>query len=127
MWYDAPISENGVIHMLGARIAALRRQAGLSQAELARQLRCSASAVGMYEQGRREPPADLLVQMAHIFHVSTDYLLTGRVREAQDQRTFTDALLHSLNDAEAAAAGRKDRPFSRQELAVILAAMLMEP
>ena len=65
--------------------------------------------------------------MAHIFHVSTDYLLTGRVREAQDQRTFTDALLHSLNDAEAAAAGRKDRPFSRQELAVILAAMLMEP
>lgn len=113
--------------MLGARIAALRRQAGLSQAELARQLRCSASAVGMYEQGRREPPADLLVQMARVFQVSTDYLLTGRAREPQDRRAFADVLLHSLNDAEAHTAHRTDRPFSRQELAVILAAMLMEP
>ena len=31
----------------------------------------------MYEQGRREPPADRLVAMARLFHVSTDYLLTG--------------------------------------------------
>ena len=113
--------------MLGVRIAALRRQAGLSQAELARQLQCSASAVGMYEQGRREPPADLLVRMARVFGVSTDYLLTGRAQEPQDQRSLADVLLRSLNDAEAAAADRKDRPFSRQELAVILAAMLMEP
>ena len=33
--------------MLGARIAALRRQAGMSQAELASRLRISASAVGL--------------------------------------------------------------------------------
>ena len=38
--------------MRGARIAALRRQAGMSQAELARLLGVSPSAVGMYEQGR---------------------------------------------------------------------------
>lgn len=113
--------------MMGVRIAALRRQAGLSQAELARRLQCSPSAVGMYEQGRREPPADLLVRMARVFDVSTDYLLTGTLREPQDQRTFADVLLHSLSEAEQTAASRKDRPFSRQELAVILAAMLMEP
>ena len=42
--------------MLGARIAALRRDAGWSQAELGKRLQVSASAVGMYEQGRREQP-----------------------------------------------------------------------
>lgn len=113
--------------MMGARIAALRRQAGMSQAALAQQLGCSASAVGMYEQGRREPPVDLLVQMARLFGVSTDYLLTGSVREEQEQRLLADVLLQSLNRADLAAQARKDRPFSRQELAVLLAAMLLEP
>lgn len=113
--------------MMGARIAALRRQAGMSQAALAQQLGCSASAVGMYEQGRREPPVDLLVQMARLFGVSTDYLLTGCVREEKDQQILADALLQSLNRADLAAGNRKDRPFSRQELAVLLAAMLLEP
>ena len=64
--------------MLGARIAALRRNRGLSQAELARRLRISPSAVGMYEQGRREPSVELLVAMAGDFRVSTDFLLTGK-------------------------------------------------
>ena len=113
--------------MMGARIAALRRQAGMSQAALAQQLGCSASAVGMYEQGRREPPVDLLVQMARLFGVSTDYLLTGSVREEQEQRLLADVLLQSLNRADLAVQARKDRPFSRQELAVLLAAMLLEP
>ena len=40
--------------MLGTRIAALRREAGLSQAELAQRLQVSPSALGMYEQERRE-------------------------------------------------------------------------
>ena len=113
--------------MMGARIAALRRQAGMSQAALAQQLGCSDSAVGMYEQGRREPPVDLLVQMARLFGVSTDYLLTGSVREEQEQRLLADVLLQSLNRADLAVQARKDRPFSRQELAVLLAAMLLEP
>lgn len=112
--------------MMGARIAALRRQAGMSQAELARQLQCSPSAVGMYEQGRREPSMDLLVRISQLFSVSTDYLLTGRIQGQQDRQAFTDVLLRSLNDADQTAAGREDRPFSRQELAVLLAAMLIE-
>ena len=112
--------------MMGARIAALRRQAGMSQAELAKKLQCSPSAVGMYEQGRREPPSDLLVQMARLFQVSTDYLLTGNACQQQDHQALADVLLRSLNEAEQTAALRKDRPFSRQELAVLLAAMLIE-
>ena len=40
--------------MLGARISALRRKQGLTQAQLGQALGVSASAVGMYEQGRQE-------------------------------------------------------------------------
>ena len=64
--------------MLGFRIAMLRREQGLSQAELARRLHISASAVGMYEQGRREPSLDLVVALAKELGVSTDFLLTGK-------------------------------------------------
>ena len=63
--------------MLGMRIALLRASNSWSQAELARRIGVSASAVGMYEQGRREPSLDLVVRLAREFGVTTDYLLMG--------------------------------------------------
>ena len=113
--------------MLGTRIAALRQQAGMSQASLARVLGTSASAVGMYEQGRREPSAELLVKLGEIFDVSVDFLLTGNPRQERDQDSFTRALLATLEQTDRHLDRRRDRPFSRQELAVLMAAMLMEP
>ena len=112
--------------MLGSRIATLRRQAGFSQAELAQRLQISASTVGMYEQGRREPSGELLVAMAREFGVSTDYLLTGSPRSFQERRVADEALLRSVSDMERRIAGRKGNPFSRQELAVLFAALLMD-
>lgn len=53
----------------------LRKEHGLSQAKLAKLLGISASAVGMYEQGRREPDGNLLMRMASVLHCSTDELL----------------------------------------------------
>ena len=61
--------------MLGTRIAALRREAGLSQAELAQRLQVSPSALGMYEQERREPSMQTLVKLSRELGVTTDYLL----------------------------------------------------
>ena len=112
--------------MLGARIAALRRRAGLSQAELAQRLRISASAMGMYEQGRREPSVDTLVAMAEEFQVSMDFLLTGRIRTQQEDETMTQMLLSSILRADERLTRRADKPFTRQELAVLFAALLME-
>ena len=63
--------------MLGMQIALLRISKGWSQAELARRIGVSASAVGMYEQGRREPSLGLLVHLAQELGVTTDYLLMG--------------------------------------------------
>ena len=112
--------------MIGARIAALRRQAGFSQAELARKLSISASAVGMYEQGRREPSADLLVALGEVFGVSVDYLLTGRPGTQQDARQADQTILSSMADLERKLNRRRTTPFSRQELTVLFAALLME-
>ena len=111
--------------MLGVRIAALRREAKLSQAELAHRLQISPSAMGMYEQGRREPSAQTLVALARELGVSTDYLLTGRSQEG-DRQALEQMILNRITSAEGRLEARRDRPFTRQELAVLFAAMLME-
>lgn len=112
--------------MLGPRIAVLRREAGLSQAQLALRLGISPSTMGMYEQGRREPSMETVVAMAKVFRVSTDYLLTGMPAEPE-QDAFQEMLLNRISSADRRLENRPDRPFSRQELAVLFAAMLMEP
>ena len=54
--------------MLGDRIALLRRGRKWSQTELAKRLHISASAVGMYEQGWREPSLVGLAELtAHYY------------------------------------------------------------
>ena len=52
----------------------LRTNMGLSQDELAEKLGISRSAVGMYEQGKREPDFEILDMIADIFDVSIGYL-----------------------------------------------------
>lgn len=59
----------------GTRIRELRTSAGLTQAELARQLGISPSAVGMYEQGRREPDQTILANLCKILQTTSDRLL----------------------------------------------------
>ena len=63
--------------MLSDRILFLRKKAGITQAQLAKELNITPSAVGMYEQGRREPSIEILVGLSTFFDVSLDYLITG--------------------------------------------------
>ena len=64
--------------MLAKQIKMLRINAGMSQSQLAENLNVGPSAVGMYEQGRRMPAVDMLIEIANLFDVSLDYLITGR-------------------------------------------------
>ena len=59
-------------------LSSLRKQKGLTQAELAARLGISKSAVSMYERGNREPEFELLQTMADFFHVSVSALLGRR-------------------------------------------------
>ncbi len=114
--------------MLGARIALLRRQRGMSQKELAARLGVSPSAVGMYEQGRREPDCAGLLKLAEIFGVSVDLLLGGGAAAPEDARAVRplwDAARALLDGTLVLrAADGTERPLDEAELAVLLAALL---
>lgn len=60
---------------IGKKIKQLRAQKGLSQVVLAKQLGVSKSVISSYENSVHYPPYDILIQLARIFGVSTDYLL----------------------------------------------------
>lgn len=62
---------------LGLRIRELRLQRGWSQKALAERLHINKSVISYYELGERYPTYDILLSLADIFHVSTDYLLKG--------------------------------------------------
>ena len=79
------------------RLGALRRQRGLTQAELAAQLGLSKSAVSMYERGRREPELELLERMADLFEVSVSSLL-GRDEPLVNGDPELTEYLESLRD-----------------------------
>ena len=71
---------------IGQRIAALRKQAGLSQEALAAQLNVSRQAIGKWEADASLPGLDNLQELARALGVSCDELLTGEKRPtAADQ------------------------------------------
>jgi len=56
-------------------LAKLRKEAGMSQLELAEKLGVSQQTVSKYERGIREPDNATLVKLSEIFNCSIDYLL----------------------------------------------------
>ena len=62
---------------LGKRIAALRRQQGLTQEQLAQQLGTTRQAVSKWESDKSEPDIATLIQLGNLFGVSMDHLLLG--------------------------------------------------
>lgn len=111
--------------MLGERIGAIRRSRGLSQAELAQRLGISPSAMGMYEQGRREPSVQTLIALSRELNVTTDFLLTGRTAVPEED-LMLQLIEQCVDAADRRLATRKDRPFTRQELATFIAALLSD-
>lgn len=107
--------------MLGGRIMLLRRGSGWSQTELARRLHISPSAVGMYEQGRREPSLQGLMEMATVFGVTADYLLTGKPASRRDEETVARLLTNAAQPR-----GSRKGGLSQEEIAVLFAALTTE-
>lgn len=105
--------------MLSKRIESLRRKKGLSQLELAKLLHVSPSAVGMYEQGRREPSISILVAMSEEFGVTIDYLVTGKVYTLTDPRVLEQTEL-SYNTLSAL------KNLSREDLIILLITKVFE-
>ena len=74
----------------GNKLRTLRTQAGMSQTELAKRLNITKSVVSYYELQERTPSPDVLIQLADIFHVSTDFLLGIDHKKMIDVSDLTD-------------------------------------
>ena len=89
---------------IGENIRLFRRQASLTQKELAEKLYRSESAVRMWELGKSEPDGDTLINMANIFQVSVDDILG----KEQPKKPLSKVL--ALSDT-----------FTPREIAVVIA------
>lgn len=68
---------------LGARIRGRREARGLKQSDVANALQISAQAVSKWERGENAPDISILLRLAAILGVTTDWLLAERPREKE--------------------------------------------
>ena len=80
----------------GLRLKTLRKQAGLTQQQLAAQLSITKSVVSFYELQARSPSPEVLAKLAVIFHVSADYLLGLDNRETIDVSGLSEKDISAL-------------------------------
>lgn len=59
----------------GKRLKELRKQKNLTQAQLGAQIGVKNSIISFYEVGDRIPSPEIIVKLASVLHVSSDYLL----------------------------------------------------
>ena len=82
-------------HTIDSRIRELRKKRNLKQSDLANALCISTSAIGLYEQGRREPDIETIIKIANFFNVSTEYLLG---LDNKSELTDAEGVLLSVTD-----------------------------
>lgn len=84
---------------LGQKVRKLRESRDWSQAELARRVGVTKSAISTYELGIRTPSADVVRAFAKAFGVSADYLLGLAERRAVEVEGLSErdeALIREL-------------------------------
>lgn len=112
-------------HTLGKRIAALRRDKGLKQEELARQLGVTPQAVSKWENDQTCPDITLLPDLARILGVSVDELLSGKALEpavkvlpAEQRKDLKDMVLRIVVDSAEGDKVRVNLPMGLVEAAM---------
>ena len=61
--------------MIGERLSEIRKDHGDTQADLAKQLNTSVYAIRSWEQETSSPSHEMLIDICHLYQVSSDYLL----------------------------------------------------
>lgn len=80
----------------GNRLKTLRIQSNLTQAQLAERLDLTKSVISAYETGLRMPSYDVMISIARIFKVTTDYLLGVEQKQEVDLSGLTDEEKNAL-------------------------------
>ncbi len=87
------------------RLKFLREEKGLYQSDIAKILGISNSAVGFYENEKRDMSPEVIIKLANYFDVTTDYLLgkTDKRNYDKDEQEFRFAYhkeMEGLTDEE---------------------------
>ena len=85
-------------NMICDRIRTLRKDAGMSQAELARKLSVTRSSVNAWEMGLSAPTAQYIIEMANLFHCSSDYILELDDKKCIDISKYTKQEIKLIRD-----------------------------
>nr|DAW98948.1 MAG TPA: helix-turn-helix domain protein [Bacteriophage sp.] len=80
----------------GNALKTLRLREDMTQAQLAQKLSLTKSVISAYETGLRLPSYDVLIQIAKIFNVTTDYLLGLERKYELDLSGLTQAEIDAL-------------------------------
>lgn len=85
----------------GNTLKTLRLRKNMIQAQLAQKLGLTKSVISAYETGLRLPSYDILIHIARIYNVSTDYLLGIEQKQEIDLSGLSqeeiDALMNLIN------------------------------
>jgi transcriptional regulator with XRE-family HTH domain len=84
--------------MVTSNIRFLRKQAGYTQAQLAEKLDIKRSLVGAYEEGRAEPKLSTLVNIATLFKITLDELITANLASGGASITGKESTHNSSNN-----------------------------
>lgn len=80
----------------GNRLKTLSIKKKLTQQQLADLLGLTKSVISAYENGLRYPAYDVLIKIARIFKVSTDFLLGVEIKREIDTSGLTDEQVEAL-------------------------------
>ena len=80
----------------GNKLKLLRLQDNMTQEQLAQKLNLTKSVISAYETGLRLPSYDVLIRIAKIFNVSTDYLLGLEHKQEVDLSGLSQEEINAL-------------------------------
>lgn len=84
----------------GKRIQTLRKERGMTQAQLAERVGISADNLGRIERGLQGVSIDLLIELASFFAVSMDYIALGREMRTDIVKSMIHSAINTLMELE---------------------------
>ena len=70
---------------IGSKIAYLRKKINISQAELSERVGASRTIIGNYERNLNVPSLEMIVKLAKVFDVTTNYLINDNNYSSYDK------------------------------------------
>ena len=93
--------------MIQEQLARIRRQRGMTQAEVADILELPQGLISNYEKGARRLHAELIVRLAEIYGVSTDELLGHKPKRKAENPDFGVHLVKRMQQIKKLPKGRQ--------------------